>query len=236
MTNSRVAELRKLMAEAGNEDNAAQQKAYHKSPLKFHGIKTEVQKELVRQVFAEEQFSREEHLPIVSELWHSECFDERMAALLLLERARRLLTPHDLDGIKAMAGACQGWAELDSLALRILSPMAVDFETAIYAPVRLWVSDDHLWTRRAGILVHIVPARKQRLMSEYAWPSLEERLHETEMFIRKAIGWTLREISKHYPREVFGFLKRVGDRASNITVREGARNLPDELRVPLLGD
>jgi len=235
MTNERVAELHRLMAEAGNAEEAAAQQAYHKSPLNFHGIKTERQKELVQQVFPEAHYTREEHLPIISELWRTEWFDERMAALTLLERARRLLTPPDLDGLKAMADSCQGWAELDSLALRVLSPMAVDFETAVYKPVRQWVSDEYMWTRRAAILLHIVPARRQRLIGEFAWPSLEERLHEEEFFIRKAIGWTLREISKHYPREVFGFLKRVGERASPLTRREGARNLPDELRMPLLG-
>jgi len=235
MMNERVAELHRLMAEAGNAEEAAAQQAYHKSQLHFHGIKTELQRELVQQVFPEDTYSREVHLPIISELWRSEWFDERMAALALLERARRLLTPPDLDGLKAMADSCQGWAELDSLALRILSPMAVDFETAVYQPVRQWVSDDYMWTRRAAILLHIVPARRQRLIGEFAWPSLEARLHEEEFFIRKAIGWTLREISKHYPREVFGFLKRVGERASPLTRREGARNLPDELRVPLLG-
>lgn len=235
MTDTRVAELHRLMAEAGNAEEAAAQQAYHKSPLNFHGIKTELQRDLVQQVFPEDTYSRDEHLPVVSELWRSEWFDERMAALTLLERARRLLTPPDLDGLKAMADACQCWAELDALALRILSPMAVDFETAVYKPVRQWVSDDYMWTRRAAILLHIVPARRQRLIGEFAWPSLEERLHEEEFFIRKAIGWTLREISKHYPREVFGFLTRVGERASPLTRREGARNLPDELRIPLLG-
>ena len=175
------------------------------------------------------------HLPIIGELWHSDCFDERMTALWLLERGRRILTPDDLEGLRAMSRDCTGWAELDALALRVLSPMALDFETAVLKPVRAWSSDDCLWTRRASILVHIVPAREQRLAAEYAWPTFEERLHEEDLFIRKAIGWTLREISKHYPREVFGFLKRVGDRASAVTLREAARRLPDELRIPILG-
>jgi len=60
-------------------------------------------------------------------------------------------------------------------------------------------------------------------------------LHETEFFIRKAIGWTLREIGKSEPRAVHAFLMRVGDRASGLTRREGARRLPPPLRRDILG-
>jgi len=234
MTDQRIVNLRQRLAEAGNADDAAQQQAYHKSRFTFYGLKTEARRQILRDIFAELPAAREELFPLVSELWRTECYDERMSALWLLEHGRRLLTPRDLDGLKAMADACEGWAELDSLALNVLSPMALNFETAVYAPVRLWGDAECLWTRRAGILLHIIPARNQRLITEYAWPTLEERLEETEFFIRKAIGWTLREISKHYPREVFGFLKRVGDRAAPLTRREGARNLPEELRAPLM--
>lgn len=235
MGESRIDQLRALMAEAGDPTEAQAQQDYHKSSLSFHGLKTEQLRQISQQVFPERQFSRDEHLPLIGELWRSEWFDDRMAALWLMEQARRILTPEDLDGLRAMSRECTGWAELDALALRILSPMALDFETAVFKPVRGWSSDECLWTRRASILVHIVPAREQRLASEYAWSTFEERLPETETFIRKAIGWTLREISKHYPREVFGFLTRVGDRASALTRKEAARRLPDELRIPILG-
>ena len=50
---------------------------------------------------------------------------------------------------------------------------------------------------------------------------------------RKAIGWALRECSKRYPREVHDFLVRVGERASGLTRREGARNLSARLRATI---
>lgn len=235
MDDPRIDQLRTLIVDAGNPADGAAQQAYHKSPLRFLGIKADKLRQIMREVFPEQVYSRSEHLPVVGELWSSDCYDDRMAALWLLEHARRVLTPDDLEGLLAMTRTCTGWAELDALALRVLSPMALDFETAVFKPVRRWSGDDCMWTRRASILVHIVPAREQRLAAEYAWPTFEERLPETEVLIRKAIGWTLREISKHYPREVFGFLTRVGDRASALTRKEGARRLPDELRIPILG-
>jgi len=52
-------------------------------------------------------------------------------------------------------------------------------------------------------------------------------------FIRKAIGWALRECSKKYPEEVFAFLERIGGRASGLTRREGSRRLPEQLQAKL---
>ncbi|MBI5409163.1 MAG: DNA alkylation repair protein [Nitrospirae bacterium] len=55
-------------------------------------------------------------------------------------------------------------------------------------------------------------------------------LHEKEFFIRKAIGWCVREISKASPDEAFEFLMKIKDRASGLTLREGAKRLPLQQR------
>ena len=72
-------------------------------------------------------------------------------------------------------------------------------------------------------------------MRDNSWPTFEELLPEREFFIRKALGWTLRECSKKYPEQVAEFLLRVGERASGLTRREGGRNLPEQLRERVLG-
>jgi len=68
------------------------------------------------------------------------------------------------------------------------------------------------------------------LFAEIAAPLLEEK----EFFLRKAIGWILREVSKKRPRLTFDFLKEHRARVSGLTLREGARHLPPPLRAQLL--
>jgi 3-methyladenine DNA glycosylase AlkD len=51
-------------------------------------------------------------------------------------------------------------------------------------------------------------------------------LHEREFFIRKAIGWVLREVSKKRPSLVQEFLREHGERASGLTMREATKYLP----------
>ena len=67
-------------------------------------------------------------------------------------------------------------------------------------------------------------------MARYADAMLDER----EFFIRKAIGWVLRETSKRRPREVYDWLLPRARRASGVTMREATKYLSPEQRDALL--
>ena len=58
-------------------------------------------------------------------------------------------------------------------------------------------------------------------------------LDEQEFFIRKAIGWVLRETSKKRPKLVYDYLRPRRDRVSGLTLREGAKYLSDAQRRSL---
>ncbi len=57
---------------------------------------------------------------------------------------------------------------------------------------------------------------------------------EKEFFIRKAIGWGLRDMSKSDPDAVFDFLMKFKGKASGLTLREGSKRLPESKRKILL--
>ena len=61
----------------------------------------------------------------------------------------------------------------------------------------------------------------------------KEMLGEKEFFIRTAIGWCLREMSKDDTKSAFDFIRENKGEMSRLTFREGSRNLPKELRDKL---
>jgi 3-methyladenine DNA glycosylase AlkD len=231
---SRIALLQELLQAAADPANAEMQRQYHKTPLRFYGVKTEERRRIVRELFGYRP-RRPEIEAETRELWRSDYWDEKIVALSLLSAVAHDFTPRDLPWLHELSRGCDGWALLDTLALEVLGPLALVWGEEVYPTLARWSPDEWLWTRRAAILLHIVPARKRELAGEFAWPTWEERLPEKDFFIRKALGWALREASKHYPREVCEFLLRVGDRASPLTRREGARCLPGPLKAKLLG-
>jgi 3-methyladenine DNA glycosylase AlkD len=231
MADFRLGQLQHQLRQAADPAHAAFHQDYHKSELDFLGVRTPQLRAIVREVFpTRPALKRDDAEPLVRELWGSDCFEERTVALMLLTRIAGQLTQHDVPWLHRMTRDCEGWGPLDYLVIGTLSPLALRLGDPVYEQVRAWSTSDHMWTRRASILVHIVPARKGKLSDEHSWPTFEELLPEREFFIRKAIGWTLRECGRHYPEQVCEFLSRVGGRASGLTRREGSRNLPQEMQ------
>ncbi|MDQ3022964.1 MAG: DNA alkylation repair protein [bacterium] len=215
--------------------HAIYHKAYHKSSLDFYGLRAPQLHAAFRDLFpAKQQMDREDALKLVGELRSTGWAEEGSIATMLLARIQPQLTAADVPYLSDWCDRCNGWGEIDTVCLEVIGPLALRLGTPVYRQVRAWSKAEHMWTRRAAILVHIIPARRYQLSAEYSWPTFEELLYEREFFIRKAIGWTLRECSKNYPELVADFLLRVGDSASGLTRREGGRNLPEELRARVL--
>jgi 3-methyladenine DNA glycosylase AlkD len=89
-----------------------------------------------------------------------------------------------------------------------------------------WAKDGDLWVRRTALL-----AQHDALRAGAGDFGLFERiaaslLVEKEFFIRKAIGWVLREVSKKRPELVFGFIARHRSDMSGLTLREASKYLP----------
>ena len=97
-----------------------------------------------------------------------------------------------------------------------------------------WATDDDFWVRRSALLALLLPLRRGggdfARFGRYADAMLEER----EFFIRKAIGWVLRDTSRKRPELVYAWLRPRVARASGVTVREAVKHLPEAQRDEIL--
>jgi 3-methyladenine DNA glycosylase AlkD len=114
---------------------------------------------------------------------------------------------------------------VDWLVTKAIAPLLQDHRS-LPRHVRAWARDDSFWVRRVALLAQLPALRRGggdfALFVEVAAPMLEER----EFFIRKAIGWVLREVSKKRPKLVQGFLAKHRARCSGVTLREATKYLP----------
>ncbi len=97
------------------------------------------------------------------------------------------------------------------------------------APVlRAWAVDDDLWVRRTASW-RSWPARRATdtdLLAFVVEHNLEGSPYGSEFFVRKAVGWALREYAKIDPDWVRSRVASYGDRLSGLSRREALRNLP----------
>lgn len=94
-----------------------------------------------------------------------------------------------------------------------------------------WADDDDFWIRRSALLVLLGPLRKGKGDFERFGRYADSMLDEKEFFIRKAIGWVLRDTAKKRPDLVLEWLLPRAGRASGVTIREAIKPLSEEQRA-----
>ena len=137
------------------------------------------------------------------------------------------------DLIESLLREAKIWALVDPLAGDLVGPLSEqdpDFDPVL----ERWAIDEDFWIRRSALLAHLVPLRHGRgdfdRFSRFADAMLEEK----EFFIRKAIGWVLRDTSRKRPDLVFDWILPRAHRASGVTLREAIKRLSPDQREAVL--
>jgi 3-methyladenine DNA glycosylase AlkD len=219
--------------EAGTPARAAGTKAYLKSDLRFYGTTMPDIRGATNDFGREHpDLSHGELRRIVDELWSTDVFELRSAGVALLSRYSALLEERDLPWLLGFVRASKTWAHVDWLASDVIGGVVGESKTALRR-LPVWARDDNFWVRRTALLAQLRQLSHEAgdfaLFARLAAPMLGER----EFFIRKAIGWVLREVSKKRPKLVFEFLREHRDEVSSLTLSEGAKYLPPAERRAL---
>jgi len=220
--NADFIELR--LRQLGNPEAAVQQKKYHKSGLEFLGLSIPQLRREVSPVLKQIKDSREFFI-LCAGLWSREIYDLRQLTIFLLTRRLNYFDPQeDFPRFYKWFRDCDGWALTDSLAIPVFGEFLLHFPR-FGEETDQWRYDSHLWVRRAGILRFITPFRHRLPWPENMETILQFHLDEPDFFIRKAIGWTLREWSALQPEKVLEFCRRNENLMSGLTRREAIRNI-----------
>jgi 3-methyladenine DNA glycosylase AlkD len=196
-------EIRERLRAAADPERAAGQQAYMKSVLPFLGVTVPAARQIARsagKILTGAPDVRE----VAGILWDEAVYrEERYAAMALLGLR---VVRGDLGNvalIEHMVRTGQWWDVTDELAHRLADLHDVHPE-ATAALALTWCHDADLWIRRIAILSQL--GRRDRLSSAVLAATIEPNLADREFFIRKAIGWALREYARVAPDWVRAFV------------------------------
>ena len=226
-------ELSRRLQAAGTPERAASEKAYLKSDLTFYGVTVPAARKIVNQFLKQIELAKRTQVTgLIRVLWKHPVHELRFAATEIIGRHRDLLRASDLRLLERLLRECRGWALLDQLATQ--TGLILERLGNATPLLDRWAADEDFWIRRAALLADLIPLREGRGDFERFSGYADMMLDEKEFFIRKAIGWVLRDTSRRRPELVITFAAPRVHRMSGVTVREVVRQLEPEIAEQLM--
>lgn len=215
----------------GTEKRAVGEKQYLRSDLEFTGTMVSDIRATVRDLAP--RMAHDELVSNVTSLWDRPIHEMRTAAIFILARDALELSADDLPLLERMARESRTWALLDYLAVDLLGTIVESDPGSLRTEMDRWSVDGDFWIRRASLLAELRPIRHGAPMDRFLTRA-DRMLDEREFFIRKAIGWVLREAGRKRPDEVEAWVAPRTHRASGVTMREAVKKLAPGTRDALM--
>jgi 3-methyladenine DNA glycosylase AlkD len=227
VTHPLVKAIRRALAQAADPAKAPHMQAYMKSAMPYRGVSSPQLKRLCGQAFKAHQLATaDQWRGAVLHLWRGAAFREERYAAVLLTQARAyrdFLTFSSLPMLEEMIVTGAWWDYVDTLASRNLGDLLRADPRRMKPLMRRWARDPDMWKRRSAILCQLAFKREADL--ELLYDCIEPNLSHKDFFIRKAIGWALRQQAWTDPNEVRRYVKANRDRLSPLSVREALKNV-----------
>ncbi len=227
-----VGAVRSALAGRGDPQRAAQQRAYMKSELPYLGLGAPALRALLRPVLAEHRFiDRAQWEAAVLELWEDATHREEWyaAIALLRHRAHRQWLDADLlPLLEQLVRSGAWWDVVDEIAGHVVGQVLLDHRTAATPVLDTWsVDPDSLWVRRTAMLAQLRHRERTdtELLERVLVANLDDTAYGREFFIRKALGWALRQHARTDAAWVRTFVRPHADRLSGLSRREALKHL-----------
>ena len=227
-----VGAVRAALAGTGDPERAVQQQAYMKSELPYLGLGAPALRTLLRPVLAEHRFiDRAQWEAAVLELWEDATRREEWYAAIALLRHRahrQWLDPDLLPLLEQLVRTGAWWDVVDDLAAHVVGQVLLDHRSDATPVLDAWSVDaESLWVRRAAMLAQLRHRERTDtgLLERVLVANLDDTAYGKEFFIRKALGWALRQHARTDAAWVETFVRTHADRLSGLSRREALKHL-----------
>jgi 3-methyladenine DNA glycosylase AlkD len=227
-----IAAVREALRQRANPIKAEGMRAYMKSQMPYLGVQSTPLRAALAEVLTRFSLdSFEEWQATILALWHEASFrEERYVALGLAgdRRYREFQTLETVPLYEQLIVSGAWWDLVDDIATHRIGHLLKCFPEQLRPIVLAWSRVDDHWLRRTSIICQVgfKTATDEALLFACIEPSLDER----DFFLRKGIGWALREYSKAAPESVVRYVRKNEQRLSVLSRREAVRRLPADLQ------
>jgi 3-methyladenine DNA glycosylase AlkD len=200
-----------------------------KSALPYRGLTAPRLGAVLRPILADPGFRMADRViwaGTIRTLWDEVAYREEWYAAIALARHRAYRPWVDSDTMPlwrhlVVTGAW--WDVVDEVATHLVRDVLEGAPDVEGLRLREWAGDEHLWLRRTAIISQV--GRQDALDQDLLTDAIEPNLADRDFFIRKAIGWALRDHARVAPDWVRAFVEAHAGELSGLSRREALRHL-----------
>ena len=212
------------LADRADPAKAKDMQSYMKTDMPFYGVQKPGRTPILRSLIANyAPESREDYEELVLALWRLPHREEKYLAQGVASAHREFILPESLPLYRRMIVEGAWWDFVDEVATHLIGSLVIRHPEEVWPVIDGWIDDGDMWLRRAAIICQV--GAKDRTDHHRLFGFCERRAHEKEFFIRKAIGWALREYAKTDPDGVATFVSVHRDELSGLSYREATKHI-----------
>lgn len=219
-------ELQSKLLEAANFADAVAMQRYMKNHFSFLGIKS-AQRRLIFKTWKQNQpsLSRADYLELIQDCWRQPEREFQYCALDLLPALKKHWLPEDVQWLKQLITEKSWWDTVDSISVHGLGALILRYPEHQEQICEDFFNSGNLWLQRA-VIIHQLQYKSNtntKLLFHYIG-----LLHaHPDFFIRKAIGWSLRQLYRTYPKLTAEYVSN--HPLSNLSKKEALKHhkMPD---------
>ena len=212
------------LSERADPAKAEGMRAYMKTAVPFFGVQKPGRQVILRELVATfPPDDQDEYEHLVLGLWGLPHREEKYLALGVARHFGEFVTPWSLPLYSRLIVEGAWWDFVDEIATKLIRRLVVEHPDRTWPLVDDWIDDDDMWLRRTAILCQI--GAKEQTDTERLFGFCARRAFEKEFFIRKAIGWALREHARTDPEAVAHFVTENRHLLSGLSYREATKHI-----------
>jgi len=221
-TGKYTAQLYEHFRTKASQDDAFFMAKYMKNQFPFFGLKKDKRQELVKDFFRDYGLPSLSEMPrTVRSLWELPERECQYAAMDIMEKFRKRFSREHLELFEYCIVTKPWWDTADLIAARFIGTLFMHNPDLISSSVQRWLGQENIWLWRTSLLFQL--KYKKATDVELLGNTIRRLAGEKDFFIRKAIGWVLREYSKTDADWVLEFVQN--NRLSPLSEREALKVL-----------
>ncbi|SHJ68756.1 3-methyladenine DNA glycosylase AlkD [Aquimarina spongiae] len=201
--------LQSKLQERSDPNNAIAMKAYMKNRFRFYGVKAPIRKAILKETLIsfKGSITPENCSELVLQLYAMEERELHLCAIELVDQTlKKKYRKEDIVLIEKLITTHSWWDTVDFIAKHILGNYLLQFPDEIATVIPEFARSEHMWLNRSAILFQL--GYKEQTDKTLLFSLCEAHKSSNEFFIKKAIGWALREYSKVNPTDVQDFVSK----------------------------